>query len=321
MSGLLPLLVVLIFAACAPPEKAQEPQDPAGNLPEEGGFFETGDEKMPAPVRAASASVFRILVPTKERTQEVDTSFAMGSAYKLYLAAVEPDPMIRAVMTKQFEFCEKQQGFFNDKKQKCKIAVTFNKGSGFLMGNGKTLWTAAHVIENIFAAKDVSPVFVFDKDGNLFFDPYTETPKISRPHPTSSEPEVDYASLALTKEIGVPLKLSARAPVYNELVFAIGFPACTGKCDEPKKIYDRSGRLTGPDSTGKDQRISRGRPFLASKWPLVETTVDVMPGNSGGPGVNNNGEVFGIAILSGEYRFRLNRHRYGVFVAPPEWRR
>lgn len=320
LSLLLPFLAAVLFWGCAPAEKPKDEGDPAAGIPEEGGFFETTDAKMPMAVRTASQSVFRILVPNTQSLQEIDTSFGAVHSLKLWIAVTETDPMLRSVQIAQVEYCAREQGFFNAQEKKCRIATHFNRGTAFLMGNGKTLWTAAHILDGAFAAKDIAPVFIIDKDGQPFFDPYTQPAQITRPHPTSSEAHVDYARLDLRREIGTPLALSPRTPQPGESIYAIGFPACTD-CEPNQKAYDRRGRTTGPNATGKDQRISRGRPYRPTRPPLINTSVDVMPGNSGGPGLNQDGQVFGVAIMAGTMTYRQNKYRLGVFVAPPEWRK
>jgi hypothetical protein len=320
LSLLLPFLATVLLWGCAPAETPQEEVDPAAGIPEEGGFFESTDEKMPIAVRTASQSVFRIVVPTTDSLQEVDTSFGAVYSLKMWISFNEADPMLRSVLIAQIDYCAREQGFFNSKEKKCRIANSLNRGTAFLMNDGKTLWTAAHLLDRAFAAKDIAPVFVIDKDGKPFFDPYTQPSRITRPHPTASDPHVDYARLDLPREIGTPLTLSPRAPRSGESVYAIGFPTCTN-CETTQKIYDRSERTTGPNATGKDQRISRGRPYAGTRPPLIDTSVDVVPGNSGGPGVNQAGQVFGVAILAGMSSFRQKKYRLGVFIVPPDWRR
>jgi S1-C subfamily serine protease len=317
---LLPFLAGVLLWGCAPAVQPKEEPNPAAGIPEEGGFFEISDETMPIAVRNASQSVFRVLVPTTDSLQEVNTAFGAIYSLKMWVNVNEADPMLRSVLIAQVEYCAKEQGFFNSTEKKCRIANSFNRGSAFLMNDGKTLWTAAHLLDRAFSAKDIAPVFVIDKDGQPFFDPYTQPSQVTRPHPTSSDPHNDYARLDLPREIGSPLTLSPRAPRAGEPIYAIGFPTCTN-CETTGKVYDRRERTTGPNATGKDQRISRGRPYALSNNPLIHTSVDVMPGNSGGPGLNQDGQVFGVAILAGSTVFRQNRHRLGVFVAPPSWRR
>ncbi len=313
--------LALVLGGCAPPEKTGDGFDPAAGIPEEGGFYEPSDATVPAAVREASASVFRIVVPTQDRTQEINTSFGIGASMRYYLTFGENDPMMRAVMLKQVAYCESQQGFFNTENKKCRLALSFHKGSGFLLGTGKSFWTAAHMLERAFAPREVTPIFIFDKDANILFDPYANPPLVYRPHPTSIEAHLDYAVLTLPVEIGAPLKLAPRRPSGQEPLFAIGFPSCTNCPARPGMVHDFGDRSPAPNSNGKDLRVSRGRPYAINEPPLVHTSVDVMPGNSGGPGVNSEGQVFGVAILSGSSSYRRSVHRLGIFVTPPEWKR
>ncbi len=227
---------------------------------------------------------------------------------------------MRAVMLAQVEYCEAQQAFFKSSGKKCRVSTFMQRGSAFIFGSSKTLWTASHVLKDGFAPKDVSPVFVLDSQGKFINNPYVDVPVINQGGPDSSDPTKDYAKLVYTKELGTPLQLAPDGPKEREELFAIGFPSCTNCQNENEPMIDRQARKTGPDSPGNDQRVSRGRPYRRWLTPLVNTTVDLIPGNSGGPGVNAQGQVFGLAILSAAKLVGDKSPRLGTFVIPPEWR-
>jgi S1-C subfamily serine protease len=311
----------LAFAllGCSPKPAAQNQQ---GLYPDEKGFYLVSATQVPEKVRQASGSVFRVLVPLDADAQEWETSLGRGPAYRLFISVFSGDEMMAAALDSQIAACEKVQGLINVAGTKCRVPTRFSAGSGFLAGNGHTLWTAAHVLFNLpmlnaSTTQKNWPVYIFDADGKLIVDP-----NVDAALPLVTNSKLDYVSLQLPKDIGAPLQPATASAQNGDRIFALGYPTCTG-CTQPVGlqpndggIVDLSDRSPQPNSDGKSLLVSMGRVYGGAQ--TFETSVDVIFGNSGGPGLNANGEVVGIAVDSGKLKYGNARGRLGIFVFPSE---
>jgi S1-C subfamily serine protease len=120
------------------------------------------------------------------------------------------------------------------------------------------------------------------------------------------KPELD---LALLKVL-VPKKVQASVvklgvPRSTELVIAIGYPDTSLRKDWNVAI-EKKGKLLRRYSQGQIQTFEPRYPLIADKTsisyaPVILHTADILPGNSGGPLLNNAGELIGL-------NSRMNRH-------------
>src|SRR5690606_27617199 len=138
-----------------------------------------------------------------------------------------------------------------------------------------------------------------------------EKTRVARLRNTFYAEDSDYVGLALTRPIGVPLKISDKNPYVGQRIFVLGYPACTAcspedyQVDDPEDFADRS---PGLNSDGKGMKVSTGvllsphglasffgRQESSMKyWKLdrmLFSTADSNHGSSGGPLVNERGEV------------------------------
>jgi hypothetical protein len=81
----------------------------------------------------------------------------------------------------------------------------------------------------------------------------------------------------------------------GDQVFVIGYPG-VADFDDEKPIMDRSSLL---EPTVNDGSVS-ARKSSVDGTPLLQTNAAVAPGNSGGPALNERGEVVGLATLMAE---------------------
>jgi hypothetical protein len=132
-------------------------------------------------------------------------------------------------------------------------------GSGFIIGNGKVV-TNLHVIEGA-------------KFGSVFISGSSTKHKIEGYF--SIDKQNDLAILSVPTLTGKPIQLASLNPEVGEKVYAIGNPK----------------GLSGTISEG----IVSGIRDLENK-KLIQITAPISPGSSGGPVLNNKGEVIGVAV-------------------------
>jgi len=132
-------------------------------------------------------------------------------------------------------------------------------GSGFVIGNGQII-TNLHVIEGA-------------KFGNVFVNGSPIKHKIQGY--LAIDKQNDLAIISVPTITQSPLTLISANPEIGEKIYAIGNPK----------------GLSGTISEG----IVSGIRNLNSK-ELIQITAPISPGSSGGPVVNNNGQVVGVAV-------------------------
>jgi hypothetical protein len=132
-------------------------------------------------------------------------------------------------------------------------------GSGFIIGNGKIV-TNLHVIEGA-------------KYGSVFISGSSTKHKIEGYF--SIDKQNDLAILSVPTLTGKPIQLASINPEVGEKIYAIGNPK----------------GLSGTISEG----IVSGIRDLENK-KLIQITAPISPGSSGGPVLNNKGEVIGVAV-------------------------
>jgi len=135
-------------------------------------------------------------------------------------------------------------------------------GTGFFVSADGLVLTAHHVVDKAKVIK------INLSDGSIALARVKEV-----------DPPNDLALLTIEKETPAHLSLAGpRSARLGQKVFTIGFPAPDILGQEPKYTDGTISSLSGLEGTKS----------------LLQISVPVQPGNSGGPLVNENGEVVGI---------------------------
>lgn len=98
------------------------------------------------------------------------------------------------------------------------------------------------------------------------------------------------------------LAMAAAPPAEGEAVYALGYPGKTTRADgnsNGTRMYMSYGNVRKSDTCKKDTTgadVAIKSPAIYQKR-MIQTTVDIAPGSSGGPLINSNGEVVGVASL------------------------
>lgn len=258
------------------------------------GFMDLKHSKVPEGVREAAKSVFQIRFLTISKAESVKVLVKSelrksASALLTDFNKKNSDSFLKLIVKKQVEACLNNKKISEDSK--CSIISEVEQGTGFLAGDGATLWTNAHVvkdyIETVIANEQTTlekivdeqkevRVFIFNSDNQLILDPYTtkvtiaQLPEVTRSMKGNSfyGIESDYVVLSLAKEIGTPLEWAKKGASINTHVYPVGYPACTG-CTAPAFYADKKenfeSRPSGLNAPGQQIRVSQGRVVPADK--------------------------------------------------------
>jgi Trypsin-like peptidase domain len=351
----LPILGVLLisFSTSAAPD-----------LSADLGFYSPADSKVPAAIRPASKSVFRLVTLgqiVKDKFFIADVTNGGGQRYiETFRTLNTVGPFDRAIVISQLNFC--LQKLPVEKQKTCLVNFNTTLGSGFLLNDGRTLWTAMHTVgTSLFYFEQLTHVnedqqleqkgplfvYVFDQNDRLLVDPTTDGVNVDLiPERIGSAPRVpvternDFMRIRLSKNIGSPLKLANATIPIGSLTYPVGYPACTG-CERSNKLelqpearaqfLDRSPKPNAYGglvvTIGKIVQVSGLSDFLGldifnaiDKERILWTTADGVQGLSGGPVLNQNGEV--VAILTTALAKVINGRLQVATAAviPPDFR-
>jgi len=167
----------------------------------------------------------------------------------------------------QLDSTERERGNTRLPTRQPPVKEAATRGTGFLVRPDGTVLTAFHVVAN---ATDISVIC-----------PGHRATQAALAHGSRNN---DIAVLRSDELHGMPyLSLAAaRSARPGDSVFTVGFPATQLLGTEPKFAAGSISALSGPG----------GEPSV------MQTTVPVQPGNSGGPVVNDDGFVVGIVTSS-----------------------
>ena len=162
-----------------------------------------------------------------------------------------------------------------------RIVANDAKGEPITQGSGFLISTTGLVVTNYHIIKGSATLALFYENGH----------RIDVEGIAASDPEGDLALIKIKGSLPGPLQFAdSEPPAHGALVYAIGNPLGTTNA-----IAD--GKVTGmrKDNTGT---------------MLIQTTVSISPGSSGGPLLNEDGKVLGVATNFGQNKsFAIDRAR------------
>lgn len=199
-------------------------------------------------------------------------------------------------------------------------------------------------ISDLLNSSNNMPIFIFDKNGDLVFDGLEEqvkfkaTPALT--NLTAAEGnffaiDSDYVAIDLQKTLGTPLKVAQHKSLSGERISIIGYPACTG-CQAPEgmdqiEYIDRGSNMNAEDclekittglvmsaeNFGNFAQVNRSLINMIDQEAFIASNADSQHGMSGGPILNQSGEVVGIHT-GGKSVIRNGLvERYSRGVIPP----
>ncbi len=287
---------------------------PKANL----GFNVVEQSKLPfAPKLLKSVFRIRSAAGMSIRFAEVTKNLQIENKYEVFLRrtmgllAEAPETEKGAVLQiiGQVKSCQSLELQEDD----CIIFMGESSGTAFITGDGSVLWTAAHNLKTLIKA-GMKPGFrLYDYNDQLVFDGLQEnfTVEIINENYTKKEetdPSLkcskhvnDWLKIKLPRSLGAGLQISVAIPNLNEKVFQVGYPWQT---NDRKRLDPNIS-----DSNGKSLYFSEGQvrgnelEFIMESCPkelgdsyqgIIVTHADGKQGMSGGPVLNELGEVIGI---------------------------
>ena len=278
------------------PDQQQTNEGPLVNLErfsKDLGFFAVNDKQIPGTVQEAAGSVFQLMLLVADESadsykliKKSELKDKQNELRETINKHKELDGFEKMVMNKQIDGCLNSADIKDD--ENCTLLFNSHRGTGFLAGDGSTLWTNAHVIESFVNAvaklgnlsleeqvanENSIRVYVFDHKNNLVLDPYKNKVVIEQlPAATKYSAgsqkfyaeDNDYVTLRLSQAIGRPLQWAKRTASINNAVYLLGYAGCTdckspnGDKDDEETRLDYSSRSPAPNFNGQGIVATRG---------------------------------------------------------------
>ena len=140
-----------------------------------------------------------------------------------------------------------------------------SQGSGVMVGRGDHVITNAHVIDGAIGTIEVS------------FHPESGPPVVTKGQVLFIDEHVDLALIKVENPVGKPIEVSRGLPALGDTLVLGGFPKIGGET-----LTATRGTVAGFDSNGA----------------VIKFDGQLGHGNSGGPAVNTEGKMVGIATMT-----------------------
>ena len=140
-----------------------------------------------------------------------------------------------------------------------------SQGSGVMVGRGDHVITNAHVIDGAIGTIEVS------------FHPESGPPVVTKGQVLFIDEHVDLALIKVENPVGEPIEVSRGLPALGDTLVLGGFPKIGGET-----LTATRGTVAGFDSNGA----------------VIKFDGQLGHGNSGGPAVNTEGKMVGIATMT-----------------------
>ena len=140
-----------------------------------------------------------------------------------------------------------------------------SQGSGVMVGRGDHVITNAHVIDGAIGTIEVS------------FHPESGPPVLTKGQVLFIDEHVDLALIKVENPVGEPIEVSRGLPALGDTLVLGGFPKIGGET-----LTATRGTVAGFDSNGA----------------VIKFDGQLGHGNSGGPAVNTEGKMVGIATMT-----------------------
>jgi hypothetical protein len=293
--------------------------------------------------KSENDSIYKVLVPAETGKKQVGISFFRSAWIKQAVRKAKGSELTKLAIISQIEVCESKRSNALDYflEAPCTVSGVFSHGTAFVAGDSRTIYVARHVLRpgigfetamrGVMLSTDQWPMYVFDRRGNLLLDTTKEHVTVEAAPIALNGQRPDIMRITLSRAIGRPLMFAQRSPVRGEVIATIGYPGCTG-CNEPHSSpdedkHDWTDRAPFPNSDGSSQYISKGvvmdetyfrsiygvHAMLFDPDLFIFSNVDCVRGNSGGPGLNERGEVFGVLSSGGHRRVGDRTERICAF--------
>jgi hypothetical protein len=274
----------------------------------EEGMFRAKDTRVPGVIEIAGESVLQIVL-MGNHPQEIPQS-----AYNSYLYANPGENFVTYLAIQRVKKCKE------DYKVICELPYV-SYGSAFVTDDGRSLWTARHVVEAQLSGKLAFELY--NSDGEKVFDT-SDSKDMATLSVVGREELVqkrhanvllddgllkftsDYAKINLNHALAIrSLRISNKKPKENEKVYTVGYANIALRAPTAQSgVKTRSrvaigtvkssvGRVANEKPQEKQRRLASEQ--LTSQH-LIIMDLDGIHGQSGSPVINESGEVVGIYI-------------------------
>ena len=286
------------------------------------GFHELTDPNVPQAVQTAATSIFKVIIIPSE-----DSDFLAASP-KDVRETIWPAlaPLTgNGIWTKEIfgallDDCEATHA------TTCQVPtlltlkkMDLNIGSAFLLGSGgRRLITAGHVmaplikrelakthldhIGDLIAGRNELRLYLIDSRGSGVVTPFSNHVRIVKADETILQDHIPVGKDVIELELEKPLSLPGIQPALicpnkGESVYALGFPSSTGtrpQYTSEKEWVNFGTRFPFRDSPGDRIQVTLGE--VLEQTAQTITNADISPGMSGGPSLNEKGELIGVNV-------------------------